>query len=506
MNSPSTPRFVARTDSGEEIAIESVEVLQERVKAGHVPPEAELFDAGTGVWAPAIELPVYRFLLEELQAEGTLPKGYAAALAGYGETDGPVSEAKPNSTANDTKSASDGEGGDKGGGESAGTDPEDLDFELDLVDFEFSVPAPPAREPEASASPPEPKRGSSPETSLGDAVAGGSDSETDARAKETDQDESWMMPASEGGLALPASEPRPAKSSRAEAPTDGEDAPALWQPDTKDQPELSSTTFRRRRGPVGLPVALGGGVALLVVVLGLAIFVGRDDMDVEPMPFAVPQLSEAPTPPAPPPGLESAVEAVLAGIERTFAAAADSIRIDRDLAPSPPRDWLTGFYLANASRFPGVSDFWDEYRSFLMVMGPLDRSVYLEGVSEGIESAGPLSATERDALETYFLERYEVLADHRSERYGYLAETARAAVALHQLLERYEAEIAYSPALGAGVSADPILEAVIPEGPIRREIDAALDRIFRALDQSRGGGAPSQDGLRTELFMGFGRG
>jgi hypothetical protein len=197
---------------------------------------------------------------------------------------------------------------------------------------------------------------------------------------------------------------------------------------------------------------------------------------------------------------------VLEDIGRSFATVSDSIRVARGLALAPPREWLTGFYLANASRFPGVSDFWDEYRSFLMIMAPMDRAIYFDGVSEGIDSAGPLSGTERDALESYFLERYAVLSDHRNERYGYLAETARGAVALHQLLERHEAEIAYAPALGSGVSADPILEAVIPEGPIRREVDAALDRIFRALDQSRGGGAPSADGLRTELFMAFGRG
>jgi hypothetical protein len=506
MTSPSTPRFIARTDSGEEIAIESVEVLQERVEAGDVPPEAELFDAGTGVWAPAIEVPVYRFLLEELQAEGTLPEGYEAALQGYGETDGPSNVTEPAASAGDPDPTSDDQHDDGERRAAAAGDPGDLDFELDLVDFEFNVPAPPAREPVKPPSPPEKKRPSAPERDRGDAAAEGSDSEPDAPDKEPADDESWMMPASEGGLALPASEPRAAKASQGEAPPDEEDAPALWQPESEDPRELSSSTLRRRRSPLGLPVALGGGVVLLVVVLGLAIFVGRDGADVEPVPFGVSQLSEAPTPPEPPPGLEEAVEVVLEDIARAFAAVADSVRVDRGLAPSPPREWLTGFYLANASRFPGVSDFWDEYRSFLMVMGPLDRSVYLEGVSEGMESAGPLSPAERDALESYFLERYEVLSGHRSERYGHLAETARAAVALHQLLERHEAEITYSPALGAGVSADPILEAVIPEGPIRREVDAALDRIFRALDQSRGGGAPSADGLRTELFMVFGRG
>ncbi|TVP59946.1 MAG: hypothetical protein EA351_01090, partial [Gemmatimonadales bacterium] len=77
---------------------------------------------------------------------------------------------------------------------------------------------------------------------------------------------------------------------------------------------------------------------------------------------------------------------------------------------------------------------------------------------------------------------------------------AVAAGELHDFLVQSESLIEYAPALGGGVSADPVLEAVPMNVETRRGLEAHLDRLFHALDDTRRGVPPALGGLRTELF------
>ncbi len=515
MSSSANPRFRVRNPDGTEFAVDSVEELQRRIRDADIDPKGDLFDVGTGEWAKLSEVPVFLFILEELRFEEELPDMYevffaseTGAGAGPREegpeigTETPIEEASPRS-ATEIEAAPDEEvGGEEPGGEEAdGEDRTDaaeqaLGLDFDIVDFEFESPSPPERGDPRSATFEAKARRRDRQDEPGGEVGGPDEEERPE-----------VMLASEGGLTLPETDPKALAEARERQEGEpDEDSPAIWRPDP-GEPARADSTLRRRLPLRPLAIA-GGGVLLLALVLvtGIA-FLGGDPEVGEPIVLPVPsEIAPAPEPPAPPETLEESVTVVLAAISEHFAFVGDSLRAAGGLPEDPPRAWLTGLYFANASEYRHVRDFWEDYSVFLVALAPTDEAIYREGVRLGIEELEARGATSLDQLEDYFEERYLALSSHRAQRFAYLAEAARAAVALHDLLELHEDEIAYSPALGRGVSADPILEAAIPEGPVRREVDRALDRVIEALTRARGGGRPSPDGLRTDLFLVLGEG
>lgn len=536
--------------------------LHHAVKSGEVRPADQLFDAGTGLWAPAWKVPVYRFIVEELELDDELPDGLleemevadadlgtgAGAVEGDGGPADPRPLDEPESAAQDSESA---------------YDPFDLSFELvdtDPLGREESLPldAPRSKEdrgfkrdegppPEGTEADEEKDAGldrglraGSPEDAgaaesddfglqlgsgfsekwgeewgdVGEARAGSSTPEkgrSPPAEPRRDQDPAEnrdtraSSPAERGSS--PAEEDRRAHGDGAPRAADHEDEPARWTPDSPE--DLEGAGQGRPRGPERPRLLLPLLLLLLVGagLVGVGWFVLSPSGDgTEPSTWAEelavvarPELSP------PPDDLQDWLPPALDGIERRFQAVTDSLRADLTLADAPPRDWLSGFYLANAGQLPSVPEFWERYAEFLDAMEARDRSTYMEGVREGLDEAA-IEPDARDRLLAYMQERYASLAAYRAHRYESLSLAASAAVELHQVLARHEDVISHAPVEGSGVSADPILEARIPPGAVQAEVERSLDRVFRALDRSRGGGVPSGDGLRSELFLRFGEG
>ncbi|TVR62943.1 MAG: hypothetical protein EA422_10245 [Gemmatimonadales bacterium] len=524
-----------------------MEDLHDEVAAGRIGVEDEVFDSSTGAWSPAGKIPVFQFIVEELEAEGRLPERLKAP-----ET--PETPETPEVPVRPDPARSSGEA------QSARRDRDPFDLSLDLVDSGPPVPGPDEGESGGGPSADEPAavRPARDASREGNDARDGDGTEAPLKVqvkpedllRPADEDDFNIQPGSaldedwqalsrvdssvrdrgrEAGLDRTESkgdrrfrepEEEARHSLRGSDPSDradpGDDEAVPWQPDTGDQsteasPKAGETPSPRRisaplakRGSGGLLAAVVGGV-LLLVGGGWFLLTGGQGNEPDRTVLEAPVPAPAPPPSAPPPpaGAEDRVPAGLQGVEDRFRMVMDSLRAELDLAPAPPREWLSGAYLADAAAFPQVRGFWEGYQEFLRRMQPLDGKTYLEGVEMGLEAEDnggnpPVSA--------YFQERYSGLRSYRMARYESLAAVTRAALNLHDVLARHRAEISFSPAVGRGVSADPILEAVIPDGPVRREVEAALDQVFRALDRSRGGGVPTMDGLRSELFERFGEG
>lgn len=483
MSRGSSPRFVVKDRQGGETPMASVEELEARIRAGDVHPDDDLFDAGTGKWAPAREVAIFRFIVEEMELEGDLPPALRELAEASNEGDADRAQES---------------------GEAGVEDP--LDFKLDLADGTWE---PPDREAEASESRKESLDaeeseelddfGFQPGSSAVEDWAESKEDEEPTSPPEEDRsepsEERWFTPHEEGGMILPD------PAADVDGPLDGDTE--VWSPEgdgeaTDDPGAPPPKPFQVSRGILAFVVvaAVLGGWLLL-----------RDPMpsDLEIEPSAATEAPERPAAAPFPEGLESSAEQVLLGVQETLWAVTDSLRAEMELAEAPPRIWLSGMYLANAGDFDEVPQFWSRYGEFLELLGPRDRHIYLGAVQSALEAMVELEEDEEQTLTGYFRARYERQAEFREHRYASLVDAAESAVGLHEVLVRHQSQIAYSPAVGGTqVSADPILEAVIPDGPVRRDVERAMDRVFRALDRSRGGGVPSADGLRTDLFLRFG--
>jgi hypothetical protein len=215
-----------------------------------------------------------------------------------------------------------------------------------------------------------------------------------------------------------------------------------------------------------------------------------------------------------PPGLEGLASLLWQDLPGQIDVLVDSLRVEAGVADAPPREWLGGVYLAGAGEFGDVVEFWEAYGRFVESLASRDAELLREAAIRILEGRGPGRSEaafstaregDRDRLLAYVMARHERMRDARLDRYLHLGRTARAALDLHRFLERNTDAIVHAPAIGRGVSSDPVLEAVTETPEVRREMERHLDLVFAALDRTRRGGQPSLAGLRVELFESLGR-
>jgi hypothetical protein len=618
MSSPGTSRFRFLARDGTEVKVASVEELSRRLEAGELGPETSLFDAGTGRWARAGDVPVFQFVREELRAEGRLPEEEPEIVMfpelPPGSPIEPAADFDP--IRHDEPHAP---------RPLAPPTVDPFEFHLPLSNpmdpLEGQPPTPPSgsRPDEASESPPGDLSDPPPEApAAGDAEEpDGSEEDEERVAQEpwfedrpralspeattaagvSDPDEAW--PRGEPGpgddddvdtletgldrlrrqqevedpdidasplhawLTQGASPPGAAASSEGSAHDSGrysradrreadeppfpsgaagspdavgsDQEPPLqirtaWE-DASDADDPRATWIAARRQRRNTRVLAGVAVLLILVVGGAAIVTsvrtpvngGASAQNGPPGNLASEAGAEPGAGPAGfvalegvelPPDLEELANFLWLQLPGQIDLLVDSIRVEAGLPEAPPREWLSGFYLANAGQFESVVEFWETYRVFVEELASGDAELLqtaaarvLEGRASGSPEAEPGSSTpaDRARLLAYVMARQERMRDARLDRYLHLGRTAQAALELHGFLERNTDAISHSPAIGRGVSSDPVLEAVIETPEVRREMEQHLDRIFEALDRTRRGGQPSLAGLRMELFGSLGR-
>lgn len=148
--------------------------------------------------------------------------------------------------------------------------------------------------------------------------------------------------------------------------------------------------------------------------------------------------------------------------------------------PVQPRDeWLAGIYLANASQYPDVEEYWFAIDSFVDTVRAVDASLFHEAYLARARRAGVDEET-RGLLVERADSGFLATQDDRFEAYAQLDDLVNASLDLHQYLVDNGDRITYDPAVG-GLSQDPLLEAVADDEAVSREMQSRMRRVAEAL-------------------------
>ena len=248
-----------------------------------------------------------------------------------------------------------------------------------------------------------------------------------------------------------------------------EDVPLRDRRTPRNKP--SPPKLRRRRNLAGpiigvvalLAVGLGGYVAWPVLSATLA---SRGAP--EGPPVTIPEIPEA-LQPRMRSLAESAFAAIYADVRRDW--------VTSNPIQTPPREWLAGIYLANASDFEEVEEFWDGMAEYLTAVRTVDLATFdaayaAQAALQGV--TGNDEAVMRERADSGFV----AAAGARHRTYVTVQTLIEAAIRLHRFLVANEAQIEYVPA--STVTTNPVLEADAPPA-IRDAMDDLIEEVTRAL-------------------------
>jgi len=242
-------------------------------------------------------------------------------------------------------------------------------------------------------------------------------------------------------------------------------------------PRGTATTATGSPTPSSGPARALSALLLLLLVsggwLGWSVFHGRGDSLPAPryVPVDIPALD-----PALEPAFREASAAALQGLLNEFA----DVQARAGLPPAPPLDWLSGRYLANASRYPEVAAYWAGMSELLGELRAAEENAFRGALEARIAESG--RGPEEQALV-----RERALAGFRSALPGRdvaweaLSDVIRTALELHGFLVQNEADIDYEPVI-AGRSGDPLLETAPQSPQLASALSESVDRVARALE------------------------
>ncbi|HSH76568.1 MAG TPA: hypothetical protein VLA09_12840, partial [Longimicrobiales bacterium] len=235
----------------------------------------------------------------------------------------------------------------------------------------------------------------------------------------------------------------------------------------------SSPRFRRQR-------SLSGPIVLITLLLAVAVggYVGWPILSAR---FGLQRTAERPSVLLPmipddlvPQMRELAETAIADAIDEVDASA-----VPTGAPREPAAEWLAGVYLANASQFGSVEEFWSSIGSLAEDLRAADWSLYHEKMLDRVESEGLSQETAAIIVERAD-SGYAAAAGRRAQTYAALDRLVEAALDLHDFLVRSEASIEYRPASASTV--DPVLEAVPSTPELGDRMWDMVDDITEALD------------------------
>jgi hypothetical protein len=193
------------------------------------------------------------------------------------------------------------------------------------------------------------------------------------------------------------------------------------------------------------------------------------------------------------------IPAIAAELEPLMREFADSTLVDflaalritlpaeKGVPLEPDREWLSGRYLADASRYASIAEYWRAMGAFVDDLGQRDADVFaalyrnrLDSASARLDSAGVSPEGRQSMLERAQAGFLAARPDRRPV-YDQLTAVVDAALGLHDFLVVNEASIEYDPAAG-GTSKDPVLEAVPATPELGSQMWGQVDRITQSLD------------------------
>lgn len=532
-------RFAYIDSQGQEIPIPSVDALGLRIELGAIGPDTELYDAQSDRWGPARTHDIYNTLARSAETEGfvapppPVPQGRSARAPKDETRDEPPPPASGKEPFFDLGAeileAHEHDQRFPGAGTSppttSGADWSEAEVELDFTLVDQSGEAPAAgddanAEEEAT---PDGVDGPDPEISVGDlapdeALEGwpaagadlqatpgsdlgddleidvpfdamdfssveqtpGLDLEDTASAFDSVAPPAWLEHegawSDDSDDAMDFSRTRAAEDARPASQTPRADARSRERRTPRSRPSPP----RRMRSPAVSRVFLTAISIVLLATLGRFLWVrfahrfgGRETVaatDAFP-PVTIPEIPAELLP-----RLRTLGEEALAA---TVSELGD-LRRDFDIPAEPRNDWLAGVYLANASQFGDVRDYWEALSAYVTHVGEVDASIFHQRFQARLEAERVPADTAAILLEradSGFL----ATRPQRLAAYALMGDLVDAALALHQFLLDNEADISYEPAAG-GVSRDPVLEAVPSTPELGNRMWDMVDRITGALD------------------------
>jgi hypothetical protein len=181
-----------------------------------------------------------------------------------------------------------------------------------------------------------------------------------------------------------------------------------------------------------------------------------------------------------PPDLEPRLSGAAELAFADMITAMDSIADLRNLPDRPGQSWLEGVYLAFASRFEEEGSYWVRLAEVLSELQAGEMGLF-EGRLRARVEAMPIPDPQKTLLLQEGMMRFQTSAWERREVYDQAAAIARGATELHTLLVSHEREILYEPFTVAGVSRDPVIEAVPTNRPLAEQMWALIDAVTRGL-------------------------
>lgn len=292
-----------------------------------------------------------------------------------------------------------------------------------------------------------------------------------------------------------------------EAAESAADPPSAPPPLEDDAPPGGSRLARPDPAPVTMQVNATGGRArrrrriMAVATAGVgvvAIFAARGILGgVDSQADAAPVIDTGP-PPAANPVLEAQIQDAEGSAFQDMIVAMDSLRGIYDVAGAP-RDWLSGHYLANASEYGDVQEWWQRYDTYVRELRNRDEELFRRGFVDRLERSG-LEGPVLSMRLARATEEFRATGASRDTVYSAMSEMATAALALHDLLVEREDDIVYTPVRPGVVTRDPVVEAVPSDDALRTEIWDTLDRLFAGMDVVLGG-VPGSGGQLSDAAL-----
>lgn len=438
-------RFRIRTSGGQELSFGSAEMFVEFVRSGELAADDLVYDGETGEWAPARTHPLVLELDAELGRGGPGPEGGEPppAAAGGGKAPPPLAAA------------------------------DDIGLEL------APEPEAPSREEAVAAF--KAKMDAERELDFDD-MTGGLRLGSSASGLLEGIGELDAPPAP-----APESEPPPKRTPW----RGGGDAP---RPAGVAGGGLGERLSRRRRrtprqggGGRLMALAVGGAAVIALVYMGpeLGARIGTWMSDGDPDAVIARPIPDT-------------EEALRGRAEERFLA---STRVMLRNLPAVPRAWLSGAYLAGPSAYPQVRSVWNQYLATIQEVRATEveryRAAYLRALDDA-DVQGSTRTLRLASASAAFLEQ----APRRDAHYTRVERLATVAIELHDDLTAIEGSISHEPALGPGVSADPVLEAAGVDAESQAVLDALLDQVVDAL-HAGGFGPDESAAVQAWAWQGF---
>lgn len=496
-------RFRYRNAEGAQVDVPDLDTLQQHVAYGRVRDSTELFDALTGVTAPAREHAAYR-LISDLDDPGDRGEDGQLRVPGLEITLAEASEPATTEEVVRELERRRSREAEAGLDRVPSTEVRRLEATPHLLDDDESRVDPDVLDDMA---PPEDE--SSPDTRAG----ADEPEEPPARPSSADDEKGPGIPTPGPSPASPNREVR--RKRRTRTRLSGVELPdvdlPLWMLDGfgrargGEAERARRRVARRRRTASGKSVArvpfLAALGATVVVVAG---YVGLEAAADEPVDTTERvDLRRI----APPPvdlvgvadGLSDSGRTALQHMVEGMDSVAGALRVRQ-----VPNAWLETRYFVEVDQHPEVLSYWRRYRGFVAELRREDERLFREGFVSRLEAldVSPSIVALRLAQGLRSFDRSE---EERTQVYDLMESLADQAIELHEELLVWQPRIQYDPGARMGAASDPFLQFVTDEPALRDEILRRLDGILGTLEELHGDGPTTRDRLNQGVLEGLRR-